>query len=290
MSIFYDKVFLERAEMELRFDFGAQVKRIPRNSGKQITFNRMSPLAVATTALSEAVRPTAVDMTSTQVTAALAEYGNYAKVGTLFELTSIDVDLKEHVEVMGQNAGETIDTLIRNELSANATAQLAAAALTAIAATDTLTGAQIRKAVRTLKTNKAKRFDNGYFRGIVSEYPAYDLMANSEWLDAYRYTDAENIRRGVIGRLHGVEFVETNNGSSESSTVTVYHTFIFGRNSYGTVSLDGQEGSRIYVKQPGPNDTSNPLDQFSTVGWKATFVAKVLNANWIINVKTGATV
>lgn len=291
MGIFYDKTFLERAMAELRHDFGAQVKKVPRNMGKTVYFNRFSPLALATTPLTEAVNPTSVDMTSTQVSCSLAEYGTYTTVGKLFELTSIDVDLKEHVEVHGQNAGETIDALLRNELSANATVQLVAALsnITAIAATNTLTGAEIRKAVRTLKTNKARRFENGLFRGIIQPFTAYDLFANSEWLDAYRYTDTENIQRGVVGKLHGVEFVETNQGSTEASTVTVYHNFIFGRNAYGAVSLDGQEGQRIFVKQPGPNDTSNPLDMYSTVGWKAMFVAKILNANWVINIKTGAT-
>lgn len=291
MGIFYDKVFLERAMAELRHDFGAQVKTVPRNMGKTAIWNRFSPLALATTPLTEATNPTAVDMTSTQVSASLAEYGNYTVVGKLFELTSLDVDLKEHVEVHGQNAGETIDALIRNELATNATVQLAGSKsnITAIAATDTFTGAEIRKAVRTLKGNKAKRFDNGFYRGIAQQYTSYDLFANSEWLDAFRYTDTENIQRGVIGRLHGVEFVETNQGYTESSTATVYSNFIFGRNAYGVVALDGQAGQRIFVKEPGANDTSNPLDMYSTVGWKAMFATKVLNATWVVNVKTGAT-
>lgn len=291
MQTYYDRVFLDRAEAELRHDYGAQVKQVPLNSGKTVYFNRFSPLALVTTPIVESdFLPSAVDMTTSIVSATIAEYGSYTKVSKLFELTSLDTDLKEHVEVHGQNAGESLDNLIAKELSANATVQLAGgkSALSAIAATDVLSGAEIRKAVRTLKNNKAKKFDNGYFRGIVQPYTAYDLMGNSEWLDAYRYTDAENIRAGVIGRLHGVEFVETNQGSSESSTVTVYHNFICGRNGYGIISLEGQPGKRIYVKQPGANSTDNPVDTFSTVGWKAYFAAKVLNASWVINIKTGA--
>lgn len=291
MQILYDKVFLDRAELELRYDYGAQVKTMPTNSGKTIYFNRFSPLGVATTALTEATNPTAVDMSTTIVSATIAEYGAYSKVGSLFDLTSIDVGLKEHTEVMGQNAGETIDTLIAAELSANGTTQLAGAKsnITAIAATDTLTGAEIRKAVRTLKVNKAKTFDNGYFRGIINVYSAYDLRGNSEWLDAWRYTDAENIRNGLLGRLHGVEFVETNNSVYEASTVNVYHNYICGKNGYGILNLQGQTGNRIYVKTPGVQDTSNPLNMYSTVGWKSFFVAKVLNADWVIIVKTGVT-
>lgn len=291
MSTYYDKVFLERAEAALTYDVGAQAKNVPLNSGKVVYFNRFSPLAAATSAITDAAVPTAVDMTGTIVSATIATYGTYTKVGQEFNLTSIDEGLKEHVAVMGQNAGETLDTLIAAALSASNTEQLAGAksALTAVAATDTLSGAEIRKAVRTLKKNKAKTFSNGMFKAIVAASAAYDLRGNSEWLDASRYTDAANIKNGQLGKLYGVEFYETNNEVSESSTVTVYHNFVFGANAYGIVRLEGQPGSRIYVKTPGSTDTSNPIDTWSTVGWKASMVAAVLNSSWIVDIKCGVT-
>lgn len=291
MQTFYDKVFLERAKMELRHDFGAQRKGLKANNGKTVYFTRFTPLAVATTALTEATNPTAASMTAANVSAVLAEYGNFVTVSSLFAMTSIDEDLKEHADVMGQNAGETIDTLIRTALAAGATAQLAGGntLLTAVAATDVLSGAEIRKAVRTLKSNKAQKFEGGLFRGIIQPYTAYDLMGNSEWLDAHRYTNADAIARGVVGKLHGVEFVESNNGYTQSSTVTVYSNFIFGKNAYGVVNLDSFSAPKVYVKNPGSGSTDNPLDLFSTIGWKMPFVATVLNSNWIIDVQCGAT-
>lgn len=291
MQIYYDKLFLDRAEAELRYDFGAQKRSFPKNSGKTVYFNRFSTLAAATTALTEAKSPSSVDMSSTIVSATIAEYGTYTVVGSLFEMTSIDEGLREHVEVMGYNAGFTLDTLIAKELSANATEQLAGAKsnITAVAATDTLSSTEIKKAVRTLKKNKARTFENGMFRGIVPVSAVYDLRGDSTWLSAQIYTDASRVKNGTIGSLHGVEFVETNNESSQTSTVTVYHTFIFGRNAYGTLNIAGQPDKRIYIKNSGPQDTSNPLDMYSTIGWKASFVAKVLNAKWIINIKTGVT-
>lgn len=291
MSTFYDKVFLDRAMNEMRYDYGAQRRSFPRNSGKTVVFNRFSQLALATTALTEGVNPSAVDMTSTQVSATIAEYGSYTQVSSLFELTSLDENLKEHVEVLGQNAGETLDSLIATELSANGTAQLAGAKsnITDVAATDVLSGAEIRKAVRTLKNNKGKRFEEGLFRGIIDPSQAYDLFGNTEWLNSRIYTNTDDMKRGVIGDLHGVRFVESNLGSTQASTVTVHHAFICAKNGYGIVSLEGQPGPRILVKTPGPNDVGNPLDLMSTVGWRANFCAKVLNANWVIVVKTGVT-
>lgn len=303
MSIFYDKVFLERAKAELRHDFGATLKRAAMNQGKSIIFNRLTPLALITAALTEATNPSAVDMTSTQVTATLAEYGTYTNVGSLFKMTSIDEDLKEHVDTHGQNAGESIDNLIRLELSANNTRQLVAttaavSSTSAIHTSDVITGLEIRKAVRTLKLNKAPRFPGALYRGVIGPQVAMDLFGASEWLDAHRYTTSDAIERGVIGKLHGVEFVETNQptvalsgGFSTSTTdvANVYDTYVFGRGAYAMVSLDSFTAPKIYVKNPGSNSTDNPLDLFSTVGWKMPFAAKSLNTNWIIAIKTGAT-
>jgi hypothetical protein len=305
-QVYYDKVFLDRAKIELRHDFGAQVRNLPMNSGTVIRFSRFSPLALVTSSLSEASNPSETAMTSTQVSATIADYGAYTQVGSLFSMTQIDVGLKEHVEVHGQNAGESIDRLIREELASGATDQIAtlgSKVLSTLLQTDILTGAEIRAAVRTLKKNKAQRFENGLYRGIIGPDTAYDLFGNSEWLDAHRYTTSDAIERGVVGKLHGVEFVETNNqkydltaGTSgtpvtatSAGVVTVYENFIFGKNAYGIINLGSISAPKIYVKNPGPNDTSNPLDMYSTVGWKMPFAVKTLNSNWIISIRTGAT-
>lgn len=292
MQIFYDKVFLERAKANMVYDYAADKKALPMNSGKTIYWNRFSPLAVATTALTEATNPTEAGLTSTLVTASVAEYGNYTVASSLFELTSLDQNLSEHVSVHGQNAGETLDTLIAAQLSANGTAQLASGNtfLTDLGTTDTFTGLEVRRAVRTLKRNKAYAFAGGLFRGIVSVGASYDLRGNSEWLDASRYVaPGSTIQNGLLGRLHGVEFVETNNEVTESSTTTVYHNFICGMHAYGIVDIAGTSEPKVFVKNPSQYDTNNPLNLYSTVGWKATFAAKVLNANWVIDVKVGAT-
>lgn len=303
MQLYYDRVFLTRAMIELRHDFGAQLRPVPMNSGKSIVWNRYTPLAIITSALTEATNPSAVDMTGTNVSATLAEYGTYTNVSSLYSMTTIETGLKEHIEVHGQNAGESIDQLIRTELVSGATAQFPSGAtvvsnLSTIHTSDSLTGLEIRRAVRTLKNNKAQKFDSGLYRGIIGPATAMDLMGNSEWLDAHRYTTSDAIERGVVGRLHGVEFVESNNqhfvltgGFSTSATnvANVYSNFIFGKNAYGIVNLASISAPKVYVKNPNGNSTDNPLDLFSTVGWKMPFAVKTLNSTWLINVRTGAT-
>lgn len=293
MQTFYDTRFLERAKANMVYDYAADKKPLPANSGKTISWSRFTPLSAATTALTEGTNPAEAAMTSTAVTATVAEYGNYVIASSLFNLTSLDADLKEHIDVLGQNAGETIDTLIAAQLSANSTAQLVSGntLLTDLGTTDTFSGLEVRRAVRTLKRNKAWTFAGGLFRGIVSVGASYDLRGNSEWLDASRYVaPGSTLQNGLLGRLHGVEFVEANNEVTESSTTTVYHNFICGAHSYGIVDIAGSSEPKIIIKRPSQYDTNNPLNMISTVAWKTNgFAAKVLNSNWIIDVKCGAT-
>lgn len=307
MSTYYDKMFLERAELTRVYDVGATRKLIPANEGKTVIWNRLTPLASATTALTEATNPTAVDMTSTQVSTSLAPYGNYTKVGQLFSLTSIDVNLEEHLETHIQNMQETLDDLIEAELSGGGTEYIAnsVAAVSDIAASDTLDGADIRGVVRALKVAKAPTFGGSrsendprmaisanHYGGIIPTSVTADLRADSEWLDAHRYVTPENIKNGLIGRLHGVEFFETNNetiaADAGAGNVDVYTTYIFGREAYGEAWHEQEPGGRIFVKTPGPSSTDNPLDLFSTVGWRMNYATKVLNSAWVQEVKSAS--
>ena len=291
MQIYYDKVFLERAEADIQYDWGAQRKKLPRNSGKVIYFNRFSSLAVATTPLTEGASPAGADMSSTIVSATVAEYGNYTRVSSLFDLTSIDEGLKEHTEVLAFNAAETIDELIKAELSGGGTEQIVSGkALTAVAASDVLTALEIRKAVRTLRKAKAKMFDDGFYHAIIPTSAVYDLRADSVWTAVNTYVSTDNYKQWALGALHGVKFMETNNESTEASTVTVYHTFVFGKNAYGIVDIGSSSSPKMIVKTPGAQDTSNPLNMYSSIGWKVdAFAAKVLNSAWLVTIKSGAT-
>ena len=296
MSTYYDKKFLKRAKEMQTYDVGAQVRSIPSNDGNTVYFTRFSPLAKATTALTEATNPSFVDMSTTTVSATVAEYGSAVKVGTLFELTSIDTRLAEHIDVIAQNAGETVDELILAALDDNGTTQnVNSAALTAIATSDIIDGSEIRKAVRTLKLNKAPKFADGSYKAIIPVSVVHDLRGDSEWLDAHRYVgNADAIRNGEIGMLHGVKFYETNNeqvdADAGAGNVDVYSTFVFGSDAYGIVDIAGTSTPKVYVKTPSGSSTDNPIDMYSTIGWKVHFAAKVLNSDWIVQIKSASSV
>lgn len=290
MMTFLINDFLARSEALNIHSEGAKKRTHSQNSGKTMTWNRYTPLAAATTALTEATNPTENNIASATVSATVAEYGNFDKISSLLYGTSIDRAAKEKVEVLAQNASETLDTLVRNELFTGATTQFAAArtALTAVTSADVLTVAEIRKAVRTLKKNNAITYGDGYFLGKVGPDTSFDLMGDTTWVNAHSYKDGGELYKGELGKLHRVRFLEcSSNQKSEASTVTVYSNFIHGQEAIGTVDLAGGN-KQLIIKESDKSDTSNALNMFMTIGWKATFATKTLNSSWIVNIKSAA--
>jgi N4-gp56 family major capsid protein len=291
MMTFLIDNFLSRSTQQNIHGEGAKTRVHPLNSGKTMTWNRYTPLSAATSALTEATNPGATNISSATVSATVAEYGATDTISSLLYGTSIDRAATEKSEVLAQNASETIDTLVRNELFSGATVQFAGgkAALTALAASDILSLVEVRKAVRTLKKNNAIPYSDGYFLGKVGPDTSFDLMSDTVWVNAHSYKDGNELYKGEVGKIQRVRFLEaSSNQKSEASTATVFSNFFHGQEAIGTVDLAGSN-MKLIIKQSDKSDTSNPLNMFMTIGWKATFATKTLNANWLVNVKTGAT-
>jgi N4-gp56 family major capsid protein len=264
----------------------------PANEGKSVNFTRHTPLAVATTALTEGVNPTEVALTASTVTATLAEYGNTVRISRFLSLTSIDRNNMEKIEVVGQNMGETLDTLTRNELFTGATVQLAVnnAALTDIGASDVLTVYELQLAVRNLKKAKALRYQSKVapWMGKVGPDTSFDLVRDSTFVNADIYDNgAEKIYTGELGKIAGVRLIETANQKSESSTATVFSNFIHGDQAFGCIDLEGDK-PQMYIIPHTKIDSGNPAGRFSLISWAGAYVTKTLNAVWIRNIKTGA--
>ena len=62
----------------------------PKNGGKTIEFRKYSPLAKATTPITEGVTPNGNKLNVTAITATIAQYGDWIQLSDLLDLTAID--------------------------------------------------------------------------------------------------------------------------------------------------------------------------------------------------------
>lgn len=293
MSTYYEKVFLKRATYPLVLKEGAQMRTHSQNDGKVLRFNRYDGQTIDTTALTEGDNPSVCNITSCNVDVTLAEYGRTFKMSKFLTLTSIDVNNKEKIELLGQNMGETLNRLVRNEIESGATSVFAnAKTASSIAASDVLSASVIRQTVRTLEINKAPTYSDGMYLGKAQPYTKADLLNDSTWINAKTYSDVKDLYKGEMGELYQVRWLNNIDGFSEkgastSSGVDIYSNYIHGSDAFGCFDLSG-DMPRLYIVPNSP-DSGNPAGRVSFASWAGVYAVKTLNSNWIIRLRTGAT-
>ena len=294
---FYDRTLLESAKPNLIHSQFGQKRPIPKNGGKKIEFRRYGALPKALTPLTEGVTPDGRKLTVTAIEAEVHQYGDYVALSDVLDLTAIDNNVLEATKAIGNQAGLTLDTITRNILQAGTNVQycpkVGASGTTAVTsradidATCKLTVDEIKKAVATLKANNVPKISGSYV-AIIHPYAAYDLMSDPNWEEMHKYTSAENMYEGEIGRIAGVRFVESSEALivKTSSNPAVFCTLVLGENAYGITEVTGG-GLKTIIKQLGSAGTADPLDQRSTVGWKAMQTAEILQQNYMIRIESG---
>ena len=294
---FYDRTLLESAKPNLIHSQFGQKRPIPKNGGKKIEFRRYGALPKALTPLTEGVTPDGRKLTVTAIEAEVHQYGDYVALSDVLDLTAIDNNVLEATKAIGNQAGLTLDTITRNVLQAGTNVQycpkVGATGTTAVTsradidATCKLTVDEIKKAVATLKANNVPKISGSYV-AIIHPYAAYDLMSDPAWEEMHKYTTSDNMYEGEIGRIAGVRFVESSEALivKTATNPAVFCTLVLGENAYGITEVTGG-GLKTIIKQLGSAGTADPLDQRSTVGWKAMQTAEILQQNYMIRIESG---
>lgn len=294
MKIFYDKALLKFARPNLVHDQFAQKRNIPKNGGKTIEFRKYSQLPKALTPLTEGVTPDGQNLNVTTVTATVKQYGGYITLSDMLILTAIDNNLMEAIELLGDQAGRTLDTITREELASGTHVIFAGGTVnvrSAITSDMKLTVTDIKKAVRELKVGLAKKINNSYV-AIIHPDCEYDLENDDEWVKASQYAGSTQIFEGEIGKLYGVRFVESTEAKkfygAGANGIAVYATLVMGKDAYGTTMVEGG-GLQSIVKQLGSGGTADPLNQRATAGWKAIKTAKILYDDYLVRIESAST-
>ena len=296
IKTYYSDYLIDLAEAELVHDQFGQKRNIPAGHGKEIEFRQFHPLAKIQTELVEGVTPEGQSLDASTLSAKVKQYGGYVILTDLLDLTAIDNIKTEATQLIGSQAGRSLDTVVREILNGGTNVQYhegERAGRTAMTTADTMTVKAIRNAVRTLKHQNAKTIDGSYV-GIIHPDVSYDLMSDPNWVEWQKYTTPEKMYENEIGKIAGVRFVETTEAKifekagGDSSKFDIYSTLIIAANAYGTTNIEGG-GLQLIVKQKGSAGTSDPLDQRSTIGWKATKTAERLVEDYMVRIETACT-
>ena len=293
MKTFYDMTLIDEAQSALVHDQFGQKRPIPKNGGKTIEFRKFAALTKASTPLTEGVTPDGKRLTVSTITATVNQYGDYITQSDVLELTSLDNTILEATKLLGRQAGLTLDTVVRDVLQSGTNVtycpkvaadgtETAVTSRDGLDATSQLTVKVLQKVVAKLRAQNAPTI-NGKYVAIIHPYVAYDLMRDPEWIDAHKYAKPDNLYEGEIGEIAGIRFVETSEAKIHKNGV--FCTLVLGEGAYGVTEITGG-GLQTIVKQKGSAGTADPLDQRSSVGWKAIKTAELLIPQYMVRVES----
>lgn len=294
MKTFYDKNLLRYTKPHLVHDQFGQTRNIPKNGGKRIEFRRFEQLPKALTPLTEGVTPEGQTMTVTKQEAEVKQYGGFVSLSDQISMTAIDNVVVEATAAIGNQAGSTLDTISREALNAGTNVQYAEGQVSSrseLTAEMKLTVKAIKMAVRALKVQNTAKI-NGHYVAIIHPDCAYDITLDPRFIEVVKYKNPERIFNGEIGTLEGVRFIETTEAkkftNAGASGIDVYSTLLLGENAYATTKIEGG-GLETIVKPLGSGGTADPLNQRSTVGWKAMKVTEILSQQYMVRIETAST-
>jgi len=309
------KQLLKRAIPHLVLEKFGQTYVLPNNSSKTAKFRRYNSLASTPNALTEGVKPAGKTLTSTDVNATLTQYGDYVEITDVIMDTHEDPVLNETVDILGEQAAEMIETVRFNVLKGG-TNVIYANGVARNAVNSVITLATLRKAVRTLKRQNARKITS-----VVRSTPNFNTENVAPGYIALIHPDVEGDVRNLagfvpaenygsmtpfeseLGKVEDVRFVTSTvfapfadagglaatNGtlSTTGTSSDVYPILIVGRDAYGIVPLKGKNAITPLISNPRPQ-SSDPLAQLGTAGWKSMQTAAILNDLWMVRVEVAA--
>jgi N4-gp56 family major capsid protein len=241
-----------------------------------------TPLAEITGAVTFPTR-TGVQASVTDLTATVQKFGNFMFLGEEVDLINISKQGMELAEILGENAGRSLNRLQRNELEDNTTALFGGTATTATGvggavAAGVVSRTNLANVVNTLNRNDARKFlamttgsqnvgtapvRESYW-GINHPDVTEDIRLLAGFTSVESYAGQTETAQGEYGHVGGIRFVEstecsidaaagqTTTGSAtidtrgSSNRADIYNNIILGRDAHGSLGLDAQHLQEIY--------------------------------------------
>lgn len=307
VGAYYNKKFLERmVNATPAMDYCTK-RPVPLHEGNVVYFARMANSSTTPSAYriqySAGREPISLEnVTSVAVSATVEKYGNAKGIQDATQLMAINSVVEETSEEQGDQAGNIVDKRILQEAygtsatptgagfscffhngvsDTNLGASTSAGPIYAGTVEYDMNAVILRAAAAKLIARNVKPFENGYYALLCHTNTAFRLKADTSWQSAYKNTDPGVIRKGGFGEKAAYEgvmpIIDNNVWTSANGSVgdTLYYSVLLGR---GALSVSEINGGTTFKTTSGA-DKYDPLDEFTTVGWKTLFAVARTNVS-----------
>lgn len=173
-------------------------------------------------------------------------------------------------------------------ITSAATLYATLSAVTAIDGGHILDLDKISRMAAKLRNNNCKPYSDGYYKLYTHPKCTAQIQRTTEWATWQAYTRPEVLDKGQVGVAHGVKIYESTipldivarTSAPWAAGISGVWNLIWGKGAIGVTEITGEGGPKVIVKSANNYDTSNPLNQWSSIGWKCTIATKVLNKNF----------
>jgi len=270
---------------------------------------------VATTPLTEGTTPTSQALSYEDVTVTLSQFGNVVEITDVVADLAEDPVLKDAAMLCGEQAGETIETLMWGVIQGGTNVFYNNGAARS-AVNTAITLVKQRGITRQIKAERGKKITS-----MISSSVKYGTEAVAPAYIAFAHTDLESDIRELagftptekygsmqalpyeIGKVEDVRYLLTpvlssipNAGGAKGTMVStggtsadVYPVVYVAKDAYGHVALKGAEAISPSIINPGQLDKSDPLGQKGMVGWKTYHKSFIANQAWMARLECAAT-
>src|SRR3990170_3186191 len=294
VNVVYIRGLLSAARKVLPFFNGTRPGVLEKKGGSStVLWRRIENLAAVTTALGQGspggtiafgnsrdtVRPT-----YTNISKAVAKYANGITVVEEIDLFNIDSDTMALMDVLGANAGESLNSVARIEFD---TASQNIATSPVRASYFGTTHPDVEEDIRGLTGFIGVEQYGGYTETLVGEFGAVNGV---RWVS----TEIAPIQTGA-----GTTSTSNVFRGTSVDTNDVYTSYIYGKDAVGTVGLGVAFGTsvktmsenrdkpiEIIYHKPGSSGVGDPFNEIGSVSWKAWHATKILNGRWITKIHT----
>jgi N4-gp56 family major capsid protein len=314
---YFDKKLLTAVLQKLVMAQFPQTRNLPPGMGA-LTVRFTRPMAPDRTTVSALSEGTAIssdsDYSLTFVDATCTQVGQKTTISDILGETNLFDTLELVSTWMGQNAALYYDFAITTEYQSGVNAtnkQYAggAADWTTLAALSTTDGRlqvpDILKACTRLTAARAPMASAGGkgvgtdYVAVVAPQPGFDIQLDRDFFVAAGVRgNNEGLFNGEFGSWYGVKLVKATQpwreatGGAEgtfSSTGGIYATIVTGSEAVGMVNLASQSITSPKLIVAANADKTDPLKQYTSVGWKSFFKVKTLKDDWSVIIRSLST-
>ncbi len=252
-SIYYKKTGLDRLMKKFVFRKPCMKDQIPKSNGRTVQWFRYNNLSAQPVPTTEGSVGSPISISSKVLAATVSQYTSFINLSDYLQDTGIDATAANAAELLGYQAGLTVDYLTRtvfdNEYSGCSMSTLGTY----------FRVADLRNMRSQLQALDVQPFEDNEFYVYMHPFVTFDLVNDPQaggLADIFKYnTDVKNTPlvkyedRGVVTHIAGCRVEESTNVKVVGgNTYTVYG---FGKGAVGALDLEGR----------GPSNVTDPAKQ-----------------------------